>query len=102
MADEPDNLVHIYLRRIDERLVGLEREFMLRMTGLEARMGSLEARFSGLEGRWAALEVRADTICPRLHRIQRRLVLVHSPVLCQPGVPHHGPVACRLRGQICH
>jgi hypothetical protein len=48
MADEPDNLALIYLRRIDERLAGLEREFMLRMTGLEARMGSLEARFSGL------------------------------------------------------
>ena len=64
MAGEPDNLVLIYLRRIDERLAGLEREFMLRMTGLEARMGSLEARFSGLEVRFAALEVRADTARP--------------------------------------
>src|ERR1700738_3192071 len=71
MADEPDNPVLIYLRRIDERLAGLGREFMLRMTGLEARMGSLEARFFGLVVRFAALEVRADTIGHRLHRIER-------------------------------
>jgi hypothetical protein len=45
MADEPENLVLVYLRRIDERLAGLEREFTLRMTGLEARVGSLEAQF---------------------------------------------------------
>jgi len=45
MADEPDNRVLIYLRRIDERLAGLGREFMLRMTGLEARMGSLDRSF---------------------------------------------------------
>jgi hypothetical protein len=80
MADEPDNLVLIYLRRIDERLAGLEREFMLRMTGLEARMGSLEGRFSGLEVRFAALEVRADTIGHGLDRIERRSDLVDSPV----------------------
>ena len=73
MADEPNNLVLIYLRRIDERLAGLEREFMLRMTGLEARMGSLEGRFSGLE-------VRADTIGHRLDRIEQRLDLVDAPV----------------------
>jgi hypothetical protein len=73
MADEPENLVLIYLRRIDERLAGLEREFMLRMTGLEARMGSLEARFSGRE-------VRADSIGHRLDRIERRLDLVDTPV----------------------
>ena len=45
MADEPVNPVLIYLRRIDERLAGLGREFMLRMTGLEARMGSLDRSF---------------------------------------------------------
>jgi hypothetical protein len=80
MADEPDNLELIYLRRIDERLAGLEREFMLPMTGLEVRMGSLEARFSDLEVRFAALEVRADTIGHRLDRIEPRLDLVESPV----------------------
>ena len=76
----PDSLVLIDLRRIDDRLAGLERKFMLRMTGLEARMGSLEARFSGLEVRFASLEVRADTIGHRLDLIERRLDLVDTPV----------------------
>jgi hypothetical protein len=77
VADEPGNLVLIYLRRIDERLAGLEREFMLPD---DRARGTLAARFSGLEVRFAALEVRADTIGHRLDRIERRLDLVDAPV----------------------
>ena len=40
MADAPENLVLVNLRRINERLAALEREFALRTTGLEARMAA--------------------------------------------------------------
>jgi hypothetical protein len=80
MADEPDNLVLVHFRRIDERLAGLEREFTLRLTGLEASMASLEARFAGLEVRLVALEARLDATNHRLDRIERRLDLADTPV----------------------
>jgi len=49
MADEPENVVLVYARRIDERLAGLEREFTLRMTGLEARIASRDADLPALK-----------------------------------------------------
>ena len=48
----------IYLRRIDERLAGLEREFSLRMTALEARMGSLRSPVFWSRGSLCGAETR--------------------------------------------
>jgi hypothetical protein len=49
VSDRPDNLLLVYLRRIDERLARLEGEFHARMGALEARFSALEARFSSVE-----------------------------------------------------
>ncbi len=68
MADGPDNVVLVYLRRIDEKLdrvVEDVRDLKLRMTNLE-------------EGQ-AGVHRRLDRIEIRLDRIERRLDLVEPP-----------------------
>jgi predicted nuclease with TOPRIM domain len=67
MADEPENLVLRYLRRIDDkldRLVDDVRELKIRMTAVEENLASLNRRFD-------RLEVRVD-------RIERRLELTET------------------------
>jgi hypothetical protein len=68
MADEPDNIVLIYLRRIDEKLdrvVDDVRDLKVRVTGLEEGLAGVNRRLD-----------RADA---RLDRIERRLDLVELP-----------------------
>lgn len=65
MADEPDNLVLRYLRRIDEkmdRLVDDMRDVKVRLTSVE----------EGLVG----VQRRIDRVENRLDRVERRLDLV--------------------------
>jgi archaellum component FlaC len=68
MADEPDNIVLIYLRRLDEKLdrvVDDVRDLKVRVTGVE----------EGLAG----INRRLDRVETRLDRIERRLDLVELP-----------------------
>jgi hypothetical protein len=68
MADEPDNIVLIYLRRIDEKLdrvVDDVRDLKVGVTGLEEGLAGVNRRLD-----------RADA---RLDRIERRLDLVELP-----------------------
>ena len=68
MADEPDNIVLVMLRRLDEKFDRMAfdiHEMKVRMTSLEERMSSLDRRM--------------DRIEDRVDRIERRLDLVGSP-----------------------
>ncbi|MGH6846411.1 MAG: hypothetical protein ACREC0_02910 [Methylocella sp.] len=68
MMPEPDNLVLVYLRRIDEkvdRVIDDVRDLKVRITNLE-------------EGQ-AGIHRRLDRIEARLDRIERRLDLVEPP-----------------------
>jgi hypothetical protein len=54
MADEPDNIVLVYLRRIDtklDRLVEDVRDLKIRVTGVEKRLGEVEVSIAGVQGR---------------------------------------------------
>ena len=67
MADEPENLILRYRRRIDDKLdrvVDDVRELKIRMTAVEENLASLNRRFD-------RLEVRVD-------RIERRLELTET------------------------
>jgi hypothetical protein len=68
MMPEPDNVVLVYLRRIDEkvdRVIDDVRDIKLRVTNLE-------------EGQ-AGIQRRLDRVEARLDRIERRLDLVELP-----------------------
>ncbi len=68
MADAPDNVVLVYLRRIDEkvdRVIDDVRDLKVRVTNLE-------------EGQ-AGIHRRLDRIETPLDRIERRLDLVEPP-----------------------
>ncbi|MEX2036775.1 MAG: hypothetical protein WEA28_16465 [Xanthobacteraceae bacterium] len=69
MADEPDNLVLVYLRRIDEKLDRLSddvRDLKVRMTALEESVVGVQRRMDRLEGRIDRIEKRLDlTEAPR-------------------------------------
>ena len=68
MMPEPDNVVLVYLRRIDEkvdRVIDDVRDLKVRITNLE-------------EGQ-AGIQRRLDRVEARLDRIERRLDLVEPP-----------------------
>ena len=75
MSDAPDNLVLVYLRRLDEKMDRVAedvRDLKHRVTAVERQLGEV---FVGL----AALQARMDRIDSRLERIERRLDLVDAP-----------------------
>ena len=68
MADEPDNPILTYLRRIDakvDRLTDDVRDLKIRMTGVEEAVVGLQRRMDRPEA--------------RVERIERRLDLVDMP-----------------------
>jgi hypothetical protein len=75
MADEPENLVLVYLRRFDQQLGEMRGD----IRNLALRVGALEQRFSTLEARFASLEEQMISANQRLDRIERRLDLVDNP-----------------------
>ena len=63
MADESENLVLRYLRRIDDKLdrvVDDVRELKIRMTAVEENLASLNRRFDRLEARVDRIERRLE------------------------------------------
>ena len=71
MSDQPDNIMLVYLRRIDARLERMEedvRDLKRRMTLVEEGMGHIAQSYAGLQ-------LRMDRIENRLDRIERRLDL---------------------------
>jgi predicted nuclease with TOPRIM domain len=71
MADEPENLVLHYLRRIDERVERIAAD----MQDLKVRVTSLEGQTAHLQTLIAAQSGPIDRIETRLERIERRLEL---------------------------
>ncbi len=68
MADEPDNLVLVLLRKMDGKLDRLAED----MRDVKVRMTHVEEGLAGVNRRLDRLEVRVD-------RIDSRLELVDSP-----------------------
>jgi hypothetical protein len=74
VSDAPDNLILVYLRRIDEKLDLL----VDRVADFGRRVTSLETKVALLHGDFAAQSERIDRIDLRLERIERRLEIVHA------------------------
>ena len=74
MSDAPDNLLLVYLRRMDEKLDRLADN----VSDIGRRVTSLETKVALLHGDFAAQSERIDRIELRLGRIERRLDIVHA------------------------
>jgi hypothetical protein len=74
MSDAPDNLILVYLRRIDEKL----DRVVASVADLGRRMTSLETKVALLHGDFAGQSERIDRMDLRLERIERRLDIVHA------------------------
>ena len=68
MSDDPDNLMLVYLRRIDAKVDGVRED----VVEVKQRLGFLEEQY-------ASISRRVDRIDLRLERIERRLDLVDAP-----------------------
>ncbi len=65
MADEPDNLMLIYLRRIDEkvdRLIDEVRDLKVRTTSVEENLAGVHRRLDRIEMRVERIERRLDLV----------------------------------------
>ena len=72
MADEPDNLVLVYLRRLDEKVDRVLGD----LQDIKHRVSSLEPQVADIRVDMAAMAMRMDRIDGRLDRMERRLDLV--------------------------
>ena len=76
MSDGPDNLLLVYLRRLDDksdRMAADMQELKTRMTSVEQQVANLAATQAS---HYAILSSRLDRVEARLDRIERRLDLV--------------------------
>jgi uncharacterized coiled-coil DUF342 family protein len=74
MSDEPENLVLVYLRRIDEKIDRLSDD----IGDLRQRVSSLDEQAARIRGDMVAMSSRIDGVRQRLDRIERRFDLVGS------------------------
>ncbi len=74
MSDAPDNLIQVYLRRMDEKLDRLAAS----VADIGRRVTSLETKVALLHDAFAAQSERIDRVELRLERIERRLEIVHA------------------------
>jgi len=76
VSDQPDNLILVYLRRLDAGQQELRddlREFKHRLTTLAQQVGAFVATEAS---HYASVALRMDRLEHRLDRIERRLDLV--------------------------
>jgi predicted nucleic acid-binding Zn-ribbon protein len=71
VSDEPDNLTHVMLRRMDAKLDRIIDD----VADLKVRMSSVELEVARLAVRVAETNARIDRVEVRLDRIERRLDL---------------------------
>jgi len=67
MAEEPDNIVLVMLRRIDtkiDRLTDDVHELKVRMTSVESNLAGVQRRIDRLEDRVERIERRLDLVGP--------------------------------------
>jgi hypothetical protein len=65
MSDQPDSLILVYLRRLDEKFdrVGADvGDIKLRMTAVEEALAGVNRRLDRIEGRVDRIERRLDLI----------------------------------------
>lgn len=74
VSDGPDNLILVYLRRIDEKLDRLADS----VADLSRRVTSLETKVALPHSDFAGRSERLDRIELRLERVERRLDIVHA------------------------
>jgi hypothetical protein len=75
MSGEPDNLVLVYLRRIDGKIDRLTDDIQ----DLKHRVTSLEGQFAGLWSETASIRGDMAAMSFRIERIETRLDLVPTP-----------------------
>ena len=78
MSGEPENLLLVYLRRLDVKMDGLVedvRDLKQRMTAVEIQLGTI---VSTEQSHYASLAARLDRHDARLERIERRLDLADA------------------------
>ena len=77
MAEEPDNIVLMHLRRLDEKVDAL-RSDAIEVNAIEVkeRLGRMEREIANLHGDFAALTVRMDGLELRIEHIERRFDIV--------------------------
>ncbi len=82
MVDGPDNLLLVYLRRLDakmDRVIDDLASLKDRVTALELTVGRMRSDLGSLAEADARLQVSFDRVDKRLERIERRLDLVEVP-----------------------
>ena len=82
MVDDPDNLVLVYLRRIDSKVDALAqdiRELKERVSSLEVAVASVRRDIAVLAETDARLQNAVDRMREDVSRIQRRLDLHPEP-----------------------
>lgn len=83
MSGEPENLILVYLRRIDGKIDRLTDD----VQDLKHRVTSLEGQVASIRGDMAAMSLRIDRIETRLDRIERGLDLVPAPASYPRNAP---------------
>jgi uncharacterized coiled-coil protein SlyX len=79
MSDQPENIILVYLRRLDETMDSIRhdiREVKQRMTSLEAQTAQQHSGLASLHNDFAGQSLRLDRLDQRLDRIERRLDLI--------------------------
>lgn len=82
MADDPDNLVLVYLRRIDSKVDAIAqdiRELKERVSSVEVAVASVRRDIAVLAETDARLQNAVDRMREDIGRIQRRLDLHPEP-----------------------
>jgi outer membrane murein-binding lipoprotein Lpp len=77
MSEEPDNLVLVYLRRIDGKVDRLIEDIQ----DVKHRVTSLEGQVASIRSDMAAMSMRIDRLETRFDRIERRLDIVPQPTV---------------------
>jgi len=82
MADDPDDLILVYLRRIDTKVDAMAqdiRELKERVSSLEIAVASVRRDIAVLAETDARLQYAVDRLRDDVGRIQRRLELTDEP-----------------------
>ncbi len=82
MSEDPDNLVLVYLRRIDAKVDAMAidiRELKERVSSLEIAVASVRRDIAVLAETDARLQYAVDRLRDDVGRVQRRLDLAEDP-----------------------
>jgi hypothetical protein len=82
MAEEPENIVLVYLSRLDERVDFIAAEIgdiKTPVTDIEERIGQFDLRLVQVDISTVGINQRIDRVGAHLYRIERRLDVVELP-----------------------